>query len=208
MLTKNENNRYVYILADGSIREKVEEGAEGAVLRKWETRDGKSGEKWERVFDKIENVLITNVQIDQGDYGEQIQLTLSDGEDEIILTQSVATRFGEDLLKKVPAILFEEKLTIAPYSFTGDDGKEKRGVNIYQKSDKVLNFFFDPEKKVAINGYPEPTEEDRQDWPFFYKKANKFLVKFCRERIIPKFVGVSSSETGLEEEFAKGDVPF
>lgn len=198
MFTEPTTDRYVYILSDGLLREKVNEGAEGAELRKWTSKDGsKSGEKWERTYKDMTG-FITAVKFDEGEYGEQIQVTFEDGEDKVILTLPVASNFGEDLMKKLPAVNFEEKVTVSPYAFTADNGKDKRGVNLYQKSDKVSNFFYDFEKKEVINGFPTPEgdtkEYSKDDWKIHFLQVRKFLVKYTKERIVPRFTSKTAGE--------------
>lgn len=196
MFKEPTNDRYVYILSDGLLREKVAEGTDGAELRKWETKDGKKGEKWERSYKEMTGT-ITNVKFDEGEYGEQVQLTVEDEDNKVVLTLPVGSNFGEDLLKKLPAVNFEEKITISPYSFTADNGKEKRGVNLYQKSDKVSNFFYDFEKKEALNGFPVPegdTKEYTKDqWKLYYLQVRMFLIKYVKTNIVPKFSGNTAS---------------
>lgn len=213
MLTKATSGRYISILSDGMFHETVPQGTEGAELRKYKLKDGTTGEKWEIKYAKID-ARITNVSFRDGDYGEQILVTFSDDQYDVTLAQGVASPFGEDLLKKLPNVDFSEKLTVIPYAFEDDKGKQKRGITIYQGSKKLFNYFYDPVKNTPRNGYPGPEGDtetyNSDDWKMYYMKARKFLVGYAKENIVPKFADKQEKETidYPEEEINPADVPF
>lgn len=210
-----KKGRYISIISDGKFHEKVTEGTEGAVLRTYEFKDKKTGEKvsgskWELVYQKVENVMVTNVEFETGEYGENLLITLSDGENEIVLAQGTATPFGEDLMKKLPAVNFAEKVTIQPYSFPSEkSGKPVRGVNIYQTSDKVLSHFWDGEK--AVNGIPEVDESAYEtftsdEWRAHFLNVRIFLTKYNKEHVVTKFNGVDPLEDEFKKKVADDDI--
>jgi hypothetical protein len=210
LVLATSKGRFISILSDGMFHEKTTEDTEGAVLRKYELRDGTKGEKWELVYQKVENVMITGVRFEDGEYGKNLLIDLSDGENEITIAQGVATNFGEDLLKKLPAVNFAEKVSLQPYSFISEkNGKPVKGVNIYQKSDKVLSHFWDGEKKV--NGFPEPegnTEEySTDDWKLFFLQARKFLVAYNTEHVLPRFAEKDELEEQFKEKVEEEETP-
>ncbi len=216
MLTKDTQGRFITILADGKFHETVPQGTEGAVLREYETSDGKKGEKWELVYTKLDNARITNIQFKDGDYGEQVLITFEDEDGHVVtLSQGVASNFGEDILKRLPNLDFSEKVSISPYSFE-DNGKQVRGVSFYQVGMKVHNFFFDPETKTPKHGFPKMEEEHptKDDWKIHFINVRKFLVKYAKENIVPKFAGTSTGmaapkEPGYPtEDINPEDIPF
>lgn len=191
MLTqKSTGGRFISILADGNFHETVNPNTEGAILREYETKDGTKGSKWELIYEKID-AEITDVKFKDGDYGEQILVTFSDGDNDVILAQGVGSNFGEDIMKKLPNIDLSKKLTVSPYSFTDENGKEKKGVTFYQDGKKIEGFFYDTEKKAPKNGYPTPDGDvntfKSDDWKLFYLIARKFLVNYTKENICTKF---------------------
>lgn len=214
LVSDKKAGRFISVISDGRFHEKVTQETDGAVLRTYELRDGTKGEKWELVYQKVENVFITNVEFEDGEYGKNILVTLSDGENEVVWAQGVKTNFGEDLMKKLPAINFAEKVTIQPYSFPSEKtGKPVRGVNIYQNGDKVLSHFWDGEK--AVNGIPEVDKEeaknyDSDDWTAHFTKVRKFLVAYTEEHVRPKFAGKEENKgyDYPEEELDPSSVPF
>lgn len=202
-----KSGRYISIKSDGRFHEVVSKDTEGAVLREYKLKDGTEGSKWELLYKSVDNVYIKNVSFEPSDYGENILLTLSDGENEVIWSENTGTNFGTDLMKKLPNVIFSEKVSIAPYAFTNEKGKELRGVNIYGQGDKITNFFFDPEKKEELHGFPVPegdkTTYDSDDWKAHFIRVKKFLVSYIKENIVPLF------EKGIEyPEEELGASPF
>lgn len=207
-----------YYTIDGSFRQKVEQDHPEAVRRDWKSADGKtSGTKYERIisalFGKIEKVEFV-----AGDYGLNINITLDKNDDGINPNISLlaASREGEDFLKKLPNIDLSKEVRLMPFNFDDDNDREVRGLSITQQDNegnfkvKIMSFFFDPEKKENINGYPVVADRDamdKEDWKVFFIQARKFLVKYAEENIIPKLaertIGVSPIPKSYEEEHAK-----
>lgn len=190
--TKDEKKSYISILADGKFHEGVEKGVEDAVLREYETSDGKTGSKWELVYTKIQ-AKIMGIEFQDGEYGTNIQLALSGEERDVVVSVGVSSNFGEDLMKKLPNVNLSEPVELAPYSFVDERGKSKKGVTIYQNGEKLASFFSEQkdEKWVAVNGYPTPDGDvedyKSDDWKLFYLQARKFLVSYIKNKIVPKF---------------------
>lgn len=183
--TKSQD-KFVSILADGTMRVVVPEGTEGAVKRSYETSDGKTGSKHELVYTELTG-MITKIKFFEGDYGKLIQLTVLDEEDEeVVLSISTAQPFGEDVMKKLPNIDLKESVKIVPYSFKDEKtGKLKKGVTIYQDEKKMQNYFYDHKKKANINGYPDPKFKKKtptkDDWKLYFLNARVFLIDFITD---------------------------
>lgn len=215
MLTKPETNRYITILSDGRFHETVPEGTEGAIKREYETSDGKKGTKFEVVYEKLE-AKITYVDFQDGNYGEQIKITFAEGDNDLTLSQGVATNFGEDLLKKLPGVDFSKKVSVNPYAFADEKtGKMKKGVTLYQDGKKISNFFYNEVDKKAQNGFPVPEGDTKKyksdDWKLFYLQARKFLVGYAKTNIVPKFKGTEEKSDPVDypaEDINPEDIPF
>lgn len=207
-------NRY-YSVIDGTFRVQVPASDPNAIERHWETKDGKSGVKHEKhvkaLFGIIENIAIVDT-----DFGKNLNIYLDDDENghTPVISLNVDSRWGGDLLKRLPNLEKGKEYRFMPFAFTPEDSdKEKKGISVTSRDDegkftvKVDNFFFDGEK--SINGFPEPDEEDKQDWAFFYKKVTKFLVKYAEENVLPKFaVEPAQAPDYPEEDIKPEDVPF
>lgn len=183
--TRQEQN-YVSILADGLLHLPVPEGTEGSIVREYETSDGTKGSKTEMVFTELSG-LISKIAFFEGDFGKLLQLTVSDGDDEpITLSVSTASNFGEDLMKKLPALDINLPVRLVPYSFTDEKGKNKKGVTVYQNDVKIGSHYYDEVSKSLINGIPVPpapkqkgktiTPVSKDEWKMYFMQVRMFLI--------------------------------
>jgi len=218
-----------YQVIDGTFRIKVPENYPGAVVREYETKDGGKGIKHERIVNALFG-RIEDISFYDGDYGKNLVIRLDEDEESHlppIISLSVATNYGEDMLKKLPNINLKEEVRLRPFAFTPEDSeKERRGIEVTHRDDegkftkKVANFFYDSTNKKALNGYPVPegevSEFTNEDWKIFYLQARKFLVKYAETNILPKFGGSASklskaptdSSNYPAEEINVDDIPF
>ncbi len=182
MALKNtaDNRKFVSVLADGKLHMNVPTGTEGAVVREYETSDGKKGSKTELVFTELSG-KISNIAFYDGEYGNQLQVTIVDGEEEpVVLSLGTQSNFGEDAMKKLPNVKLDEEVRIVPFAFEDDKGKMKKGISIYQDKRKITNYFYDPENQCNINGYPEPKKNTKSSdqWKAYFLETRLFLVDF------------------------------
>lgn len=216
--TKNDN-KYVSILADASMRLPVTEDTEGAVKRDYETSDGKTGSKFELVFTELSG-KIDKIAFFDGEYAKLLQLTFVNPEDEeeepLILSVSTGSTFGEDIMKKLLSIDMDQPVRLVPYSFDDEKTKKnKKGVTIYQmvngKEEKVKNFFYDEETKKVCNGYPEipaghgkkPVSKD--EWKIYFAQARLFMINTITEKFDLENAPEEPSTSIADGDFA-GDV--
>lgn len=200
------DNIYVSILADGMLHAPSTEDTEGAVRRDYETSSGEKGTKWEHVYSELTG-KISKVAFREGDFGLQLQVTFEDeGNKPIVLSVNTQSNFGEDIMKKLPNVDMEKAVKLVPYSFKDEKGKTKRGVTIYQDEQKIQSFYYDPETKKPLHGYPvaklpkvkKGEKVPTSFWKLFYLQANAFLVEDLKARLkIEETVDASDSE--LEE---------
>lgn len=188
-----------YSIIGGVFKTPVPENHPEAEVRHFELPDGTKGTKHEKTVHALFG-KITDISLFDGDYGQNLIITLDENDDgdKPTITVGVATQFGEDFLKKLPSLDFDKEVRIRPYAFTPPDSdKEKRGVELSQQDAdgkftvRVLNFFYDAESKKAKNGYPTPdgdvSEYKSDDWKLFYLQARKFLVNHLKENVLPRF---------------------
>lgn len=217
-LTPVKNERYISIKADGRFHEKVTENTEGAVYREYELKDGTKGGKWELLYKDISNVHIKNIRFEESEFGENILITLEGEDGEVVLAESTSSNFGSDIMKKLPNLDFAKKVSLKPYAFEDENGKDKKGVSIFQ-NDKIMDFFYDGEKK--LHGFPEWPKEDykemgKDDWKMYFLQVKMFLTDYTKKHIVPKFAEGApnysdSAEAGIEypeDEVKPEDIPF
>src|SRR5690606_28315659 len=100
-------------------------------------RVNKKGETvYEEYFSELFGV-ITNINIQSHeDFGDFIQITLNDMQEEVVLTTSLSGSYGKSFLLKTPNIDPTRAVVIMPYMFDDKEtGKTRRGVKIYYEDD-------------------------------------------------------------------------
>lgn len=218
-----ERGRIFTVLSDGKFHTKVTPETEGAIMREFETSDGKKGTKYELVAESI-TCFINDIGIYDGDYGKQIRLSIGENnktEESIYL--SANSPFGEDFMKKLPNIKPDLEVTFTPFAFEDDGGKSRKGLTIYQNKEKIQDFYHKKEgdNKIAINGYPEipaNVDWDSDDWKLYYAQARKFLIEELKKnpmynKDLNKFDTPKNqiANTGIEyptNDTSPEDVPF
>lgn len=206
-LEKIDHRTYASILSsDGKIRVQCNEGDEGSVKREYETSDGKTGVKFEQVYDKLTG-KIKSIEFKEGEYGKQIIVDI----DGTALAMGTSNNFGEDFMKKLPNIVLEDLVELSPFAFTNDKGKSVKGISIRQGDEKVPNFFWDIEASKSCNGYPVPEGDTRKfdadDWKMYFMVARKFLIKYIEDNILPKMALESLPPMAGETEITTEDIP-
>ena len=217
-------NKY-YTIVGGTFRVQVPQNDPSAVRRDWTSADGKtSGTKYERIVNALFG-RIENIQFFNGDYGQQVCISLdfNEQQQQPIIALNMASREAEDFLKKLPNIDLSKEVKLRPFSFEGERGDEVRGMEILQPNDegefktKITNFFRDTEKKENINGYPNPegdtSDYSKDDWKVYFLLARKFLVTYAKENICPKFANKMHRDVDAPVEYPKDeinpdDIPF
>lgn len=233
--TPREQKVYLQVIADGSIRKVVPEGTPGAVKREYEDRETKEVKhKFELVYSAI-NGIIGKVTINKGKYGDQLIIPITDGDETFTLALSTSQNYGEDFMKKMPNINFEKPVRLAPFSFTSDQGKIIRGIDVRQdwnphepvtadNGNKIPSNYFDPMAKRNINGYPDPEGNTRDfstdDWKIYFAIARKFLVGDLKTKGLIVDSATAGATTSVaakeivpdieypEDEINPEDIPF
>lgn len=190
-----EGKTFLTILADGKFHKKVSEDVAGAVKR--EIKDKVTGEVTDTVFETLHDSVvgqITGITIIDGKFGKNLQVSISDE----VISVGVKSSFGEDLLKKLPAVDFsKDNITLTPFAFI-PKGKENKlkGVSVYQGSIKLDNVYFDKETKATLKGCPTPENGgkgfDSDDWTNHFNQVRKFMIAEIQK--LPVF-----KETMVEE---------
>lgn len=176
----------------GKFVKTVDETTPGAVKREWSV-GGKSGVKWEKEYQSISGT-IKSIEFHDGEFGKNLKVWVADGDTMTCISSSVKTGFGEDILKKLPAVNYKEEIELTPYEFTPDGASHAlKGVTFRQAGNKLTNFYRDADKK-PINGVPTPEgdtsdmdkEEISEYWKSYFAKVRRFMIKEIEEKIIPK----------------------
>jgi len=219
-----ETPKTYYTIVGGSFRVQVSKDDPTAVMREWESADGKErGVKYERIVNALFG-LIEEVSFADTKYGMQvyIKLDFNEKQQQPIIALNMASREAEDFLKRLPNIDLSKEVRLRPFNFEDRQSHEEvRGMEVMQPNEqgefktKITNFFRDAEKKENINGFPNPEGEtadySKDDWKIYFLSARKFLINYTKENICPKFRDLPQrTPRSLEEErgveYPKADI--
>ena len=165
---------YAKLLSDGSLRVKCDESTEGAKKREYELADGTKNTVYELVYDSLTG-LITSLEIEEGQFGEQMRLTISDNGEEIIVTTGASSNFADDMMKKLPNLDLSKSVELKPYAFTDDKGKSRKGVSFYQDDKKIDKFDFEEMPKLPEDAV---ATFKKKDWKKYFEGVNEFLIDY------------------------------
>lgn len=182
-----ENNTTYLTIVQGTLSQQVKEGTPNAEKRVYEKKDGSTGEKWELRYKSVSG-RITGMKIKDSDFGEQLVIVLSDGAEKFQIQLPLTSNYFTDFGRKLPNIDLSDTVSIAPYDFTPKDGKKKTGLSIVQEGIKLDNYYYDPEKKENLHGFPVPKNKgkgfDSDDWKMYFIEVKKFMKKKVSEVIV------------------------
>jgi len=204
--TNEDKGRLLYVLADGKLREQVDEHTEGAKLRVVQDDAGNvKAEKWELAYPGITG-FITGVTTFDGDYGTNLMVHMKDENDEeFTISLKAASKYGEDFMHKLPNVDFTKEITLKGYNFE-NDGKQMQGITMKQDEEKLTNAFNykDGETWVtAVEGYPQPDEKkppkNSEQWKIFFAQRREWVMEYLTEQGLIKPAEAQSTET--EDEF-------
>jgi hypothetical protein len=188
MALRNAGSRKTYInMVNGNFAIKSEEGVEGAV-----ERTNKNGvQVWELMFSEVEG-SIDNIELTSKEFGESIEVALSDGE---ILNISLDSSAGSRFIKMLPNI--DESLPVIFKTWKDDEGKI--AFTIKQK-DEYVKWAFTRENP---NGMPEAVQKTvRGKSVWDYDEQSEFLYNILLQEV-KRFNEVSILPTSGE---SKADV--
>lgn len=196
---QQDSKRFLYVLKDGKLHEKVAEGTEGAVKRTHEDDDGKITEKWELSYSGIEGI-ISAVQFIETDYGTNININI----DEFTVSLKASSGYGETFMEALPNINLNERVTLKPYL---KKGTSRPSLFIQQGETTIRSAFttYNEDTKEwssLIDGYPQPDEKTKKKntseaWKIYFASRNEWV----KDYLIEKGLVSVSTPTSAEEEF-------
>lgn len=170
-------------VAGGNMVEKSTEDNPLARARKYEDREGNTKTKYEIIHRGLTGI-ITDVSLERSDFGERLVITVRNGDDTAKLTLATKSDYFTDFAKKVPNIDFSKEVIISPWEMDVEGkSRKRRGVSIKQSGEKVQNFYYDPDKKENINGFPKVDNEELEDlgredyWEKYWGEVGRFLKR-------------------------------
>jgi len=210
--TQSGTNKTFLSIIGGRIKEPVEESTPGAERRDWETKDGKSGTKFEKTHEFVEGHIV-GLTFKDGDYGTSLIIDLQDGSSTYSLQVSLKSRYFDDLAKKLKAINIDEKVTLTPFDFESDKDKDKNGdpkkivgVSVHQNGEKIKSHYYDGKK--SINKMPKVDDKEKEElgaayWTVYFTKVGVFLRKEIESIKVPEpkaFEALPETEVTVGED--------
>lgn len=195
---------------------------QGKIVQEFRERPNTPGDVKERV-NKAGNTIyyfqydfvsgfIRGAKRETTDYGEQLTLTLQDGESLYRLRMQADSKYARSFFYRMAGIDLDKKVTLTPYDFTGEDGKRVVGISVQQDGDKLKYNLPEgelPEVEVKTRG-GKTTYDDTDRYNYLIGKLDEFI-----DRVGPAFEVESSAEVladfeSLEDGFEDedSDLPF
>jgi hypothetical protein len=174
--------RFLTVVA-GKLREKVEEGTEGATKRTGEVA-GTPFEKWELVYPGI-TAFITKIELQDGKYGKNVLIRMTDanGEEFTVSLGAENSRTGVPFMEAIPNLDLTEEVTLKPYKFNNDKGENVEGMQILQDGHKIKSAFYDPETKSNLLGMPKAEAKSGKEinWKLYFAQRDEWLQDYLLE---------------------------
>lgn len=136
------------------------------------TKGKKEGQKvYYYTFNNIEGML-TNVFLNVTDFGEFLNLELTNGDQKYILSLGdVFSRHAKDFIRRMEGIDLDSELAIGTWSMEGDNGRTYSGVRLYQNKEKI-------DYVLETEDLPEPIKRKKGkkvEWD--YSDQEEFLYE-------------------------------
>lgn len=137
---------------DGSFRLRADENTQGAVSRV----NKKGNTVWELLFNRLEG-KITNVSIEDGDFGKELEITVLAGSTKFAVQMPASGGYAFGVLSRLPNVDFNESVVFRPYSiYDKEKDRNKNYLVLYQsgkgyEKDAVPSHFTEKEP----NGLPQ-----------------------------------------------------
>lgn len=134
------------------------------------------------VFRELEGAKLTNIRLNDTDWGEFVELEFTDVDQKFIISLGdVFSRTSKDFIRRVENLDLDEDITFRVWSMTAEEtGRSaKSGVTMYQDGNKV-------EYAVSYDDMPAPVEKKKGkkvEWDYTDQEDYLYnvLVDFIKE---------------------------
>lgn len=173
---KSFESKKIYLsIIQGSLKQSVKEGTPNSERRDYELKDGTKGHKFELTYMEWYG-RVRDLRLKDTKYGETLEVEFDDA----ILTIPVASRYFDDFMMKIPTANLNQTLSVHPYDFEADDGKQKKGISIEQNGQKLKSYYWNDVDQKNCNGLPLPKANAKKtykksDWQLYFLTRTNFL---------------------------------
>lgn len=150
--------------------------------------------------------LLTNMSIDETDWGDMVQLEFTDVDEKFVI--SLGDSFGrisKDFIRRVGNLDLSKEINFGIWELETEDGKKRSGVKMYQDDEKIEYF-------LTYDDMPEPVQKKRGrkvEWDYSEQESFLFeeLVKFVDENFKSSVDEKPKKKVEKEEEPKKSRKP-
>lgn len=152
--TNGGNTKFLGVM-NGNFTLRADESTPNAVKRI--NKNGK--EVWELLYNKLEG-KITNVSIEEGEYGKELEVTVLAGSTKFALQMPASGGYAFGLLSRLPNVDFNQSIVFRPYSIYDKEKDRNKNYLVLYQSGKGYNKDSVPSAftKENPNGLPELEE--------------------------------------------------
>ena len=195
--TNSDHTQKIYLnIVGGKFAERVTKDTQGAVKR---FSEKKQADVWEILNEKTSG-MITKMEIEKGDFGKQLVVTMKDMDETFLITIPVDSKYFDSFCAKIGNADLSKMIELAPYSFIPkNETRKKMGMNLYQEGNK-LGYFFSKEDPKG-KPFPGDSTLSEDDWKIYKLQERKFYCEF-----IEKIMGHAPQKASPEQQV--DDLPF
>lgn len=198
----------VYLkVVGGNFSQTVEKTTQGAKLREYELSNGKKGSKWEITYQNWTGRLV-GIKFEDTEYGKMCRIELDDA----VVTLGADSRYFTDFASKIFNADLTKLILFHPYDMEVDGGKKRQGISLQQGGQKLQSYFYNPETKKKLHGFPEVDEAKKAKygddyWKPYFTEVKFFLMEQLEALKIPAPIEKRIEEVMTAEDVAS-DLPF
>jgi len=151
-----QKNEIYVTCANGVFSKRVPEPTKGSITRKIEKGPNIGKEIHEEHFEYFEGQLVSITTNESENYGKQwvfkfdISETPSDKKF-VVYQVGYDNGYAINILSRLPNANLEKDIRMSAYAFTDENGKEKKGITLFQEGKKIQPAY----TKDAPNGLPQ-----------------------------------------------------
>lgn len=165
MALENHGSGKIYLsIADGKLVRSFKEA--NAATKQRITKTGKVVH--EQHFDSIVGI-ITGITKKTNDYGDWLEVSMADGEEQYNVSMQFSSRYSSSLLKFIPGLNITNPVKIMPWSMTDkkDATKKVTGITVWQNDGNgwvKINPFFTKDDPKGLPQMKQVTVKGKTVW--------------------------------------------
>lgn len=193
--TEAPSRRKFATISDGRIVVSHLSAIEGVT----QERVNKNGKVVHEQFFKSFSGRITDIHAKDTTFGRVWEVTMADGEDEVVISWNYSSRYTNNFFRALPNVDFSHDVTLQPWSMVDKQDATKKviGLALYQSGNKVP-FKWDRDNPGEMPELKQTKRKGKVEWDD--SDQLEFFENYLKSVILPKM----SSTAKVEDE----EMPF